>query len=217
MSAYLGLRGLTAALIFTAASAFAGDLRDLPWDEAEVGMREELKTLKGKWSDEAKWEGYLCNGRYYYLFTVEGQVAKLDLNLTDKGTVEIEAELKTINTYAEGSLRSSSTLCVPTRGWLGAGSEWAKVKAEVSFPEDSKDLKNITVIVKSTELGRLHLGKFVPVSFEDYITRQLNRGLSKVWATHLGKHLNKWISEMVRKKFPLEEPLELASAKIELQ
>lgn len=206
---------LLGTILFSSVSAQAGDLRRLPWDEAEGSLREELKTLKGSWSDEANWQGYLCNGRYYYLFTIEGQVAKLELNLTDKGTVEIDTEIRQVYTYAKGGYKSAKTLCVPTNGWLGAGSDWAKVKAEVSFPEDSKDLKNITIVVKSTELGQLHLGKYVPTSFETYLTRQANRGLAKVWATVLGKKLNTWITEMVRRKFPQEEAQHLAAARIQ--
>ena len=218
MLSKLWLNGFPAVLLctslFSPSAAQAGNLKGLPWDEAEGALREELKTLKGSWSDEANWQGYLCNGRYYYLFTIEGQVAKLELNLTDKGTVEIDTEIRQVYTYANGGYKSPSTLCVPTNGWLGAGSDWAKVKAEVSFPEDSKDLKNITIVVKHTELGQLHLGKYVPASWETYITRQANNGLAKVWATILGKKLNAWITEMVRRKFPQEQMQQLASARI---
>lgn len=189
----------------------AWDVSQLPWDEAEAGLREELKTLKGEWTDKGEWTGYLCNGRFYYLFKMSGQVAKLELNLTETGTVDVYVELKDVRTYAEGKYRSDASLCIPTAGWLGARSDWARVKAEVSFPDDGKDLKNIIIVVKSTELGHLHLGKYVPASFESYVTRQANKGLAQVWKNQLGKYLNKFISEMVRKKFPLDELESLSS------
>ncbi len=189
----------------------AWTVAQLPWKDAEQGLREELKTLKGEWTDKAEWAGYLCNGRYFYLFRMSGQVAKLDLNLTETGTVDVSVELKDVRTYGEGKYRSAKTACITTSGWLGARSDWARVKAEVSFPDDGKDLKNINIVVKKTELGHLHLGNWVPSSFEEYLTQQANRGLSEVWKRQLGVYLNKWISEMVRKKFPLDELETLAS------
>ena len=174
----------------------------LDWNRLTDEAQTEIKRLEGEWHDRRQWKGYLCNGYYEYRTRLKGDVTKVDLELNEKGSVDIHGELVNLHGGATGSYRSDTTLCVPLSGWTGVGIDSAVIEANATFKGTGSSLKDMDIRILKTQLGTIHLGKGVPAWFEQFLTRQVNRTLAVVWRSQLGGWLSQKISDFIKKKIP---------------
>jgi hypothetical protein len=172
--------------------------------QAKYEFQKENHKLTGKWEGGEQWKARWCDGYYRYTVDLGGALSTVDFELNDNGTIAVYADLKDLFGAANGVYRSPLSLCIPLRGWTGLGMDRAELFAEVKFRGDGENLSEIDVRVVSTKLGTVHIGKYVPRWMERALTNILNRALSKVWASRLGEWLSDKISDIIKKKIPVD-------------
>jgi hypothetical protein len=150
----------------------------------------------------AQWEGTLCNGSYSYKYAMHGDVGRVDFELNEQGTIDIQADIHNIFINGDGSFRGQRTLCIPLKGWFGVGIDSAHLHTLVSFTGTGQNLKDMKVRIVETTFGTIHVGSAVPGWMEKFLTRRVNKGLSKVWGSRMGGWLSEKISDIIRRQMP---------------
>lgn len=165
-------------------------------------QREETQRLEGDWKGAQEWSGKLCRSYYRYNVQMKGDIERLEFDLDEAGGLAMTGELRRIDGYGNGAYRSDYTACIPFKGGSKLQSDWAKVKAKVTFGGTGETLNDIQIRVLSTEMGHIHLGKAFPAWFERLFTSTVNKALGKLWASKLGDWVNAKITQYVKEKIP---------------
>lgn len=182
--------------------AWGFDWRQLNFAELSDEIQHDLQRFDGTWKDSAAWKGSLCGGSYYYEVYGRADAEKIDFQLNEKGSVNVNGLFKNLFAKARGRYQGDYTLCVPMKGNYEAAIDDAEIDAEATFEGAGESLKDLKVKVLRTKLGRIRLAQWLPDWFENFLTRQINRGLSQVWASRLGEWLSDKITEIIKKKIP---------------
>lgn len=195
------LLGVVFLFLAVSANASAAKISAGDWQKLGQEFQWGQQKLDGKWQEKQTWDAWLCQGFYRYDISLAAVLAKLDLQLTEKGYLIATADISDIRARAAGAYRSKATACLPVGGSLGASSPWAELRTEVHLG-DSGDLEDIRLKILSTKLGRLEMGKLFPVWFEEFFTGVLNRALTVVWNSKMGAWLSEKITKIAKDHIP---------------
>lgn len=168
------------------------------------GFTIEQDRFRGDFETSDSWRGKLCDGSYKFKGLLAGRVAKLKMDLTEEGTVDVSAELDQISGNVSGNYRSDATLCVPLSKTLKAEVDWFTAEAKVwLIPEGEEGAFRLKVRIQKTALGQIHFPSgLVPNWLEQLLTRLVDKGLNVVWKTQLGDWIGDKVGEYLKEKFP---------------
>lgn len=188
------------AIFFVVNNAYSMTAYDLNWAEIEEDYLIENYPFSGQHYERNEWDSTFCRAHSEYTVQGQGTVKWVKMKPVSPKEVIITADLRDLYARVDATLRSSYTFCITTPAWLGASSSWGKLRGRLVFNGES--LKNFTLTVEETELGRLGLGEFVPDWLADVATDLANRAFAEIWKTDAGAWMSEEIAKQLKKKIP---------------
>lgn len=188
--------------IFLSTSVWAFNLNQFGIDLGELSkeIMGRHTEIEENWQDKHVWKGALCNNGYAYKVYFYTVLKNIDLNISAENTLDATVDLNNVYGRFDGVFKSDFTACLPIKGWSGIGFDFAQIKAQVKVVEKENGDIEYQLKVLSTETKGMHIGKYVPKWFSNFLNNRLNAGLNFVWKTRIGGWISQKISEHVNKK-----------------
>lgn len=175
-----------------------------PLDSLASDLEQEVHEIGGQFKGGKNWKTALCRSSFYsYEVDAKADLATVDFELNEAGSIDVYADLYDLWAEALGRWRSYSSLCFTVGKTIELAIDRAELFAEVRFSGEGESLRDVEVKIKGTRLGTIRLGKGVPAWMEKRVTRWVNAGLAKLWASRLGDWVSKKLTDLIKDKIPV--------------
>lgn len=170
------------------------------WTLFQNDLKEEMRRFEGAWSAENHWKKLGCHGAYHVRADGAATLKDLKFDILEN-SAKITATVSDAHFNLSGDYRGASTLCRTVDvGFLIRAYDIVFV-AEI-FQAGTEEKPEIRVVVRSSLIGRIVLGKKVPDWVNHLVTSWVNRGLAYVWESSIGEKINKLLSKNVNRYLP---------------
>ena len=193
-----------ALVLLGAAPAVAEVPVELPsMDELASDLEQEVHEVGGQFNGGKKWKTALCRNSYYkYEVEAKADLATVDFELNEAGSIDVYADLYDLWAEVQGKWRGYTSFCFAVGKTLELAIDRAELFAEVKFSGDGESLRDVQVKIKGTRFGTIRRGKGVPAWMEKRVTKWVNSGLAKLWASRLGDWISKKLTALIKDKIP---------------
>jgi hypothetical protein len=188
--------------IFLSTSVWAFNFNQFGIDLGELSkeIMGRHTEFEQKWQDNHNWKGTFCENGYGYKVYFYTILKNIDLKIAAENTLDATVDLNNLYARFDGTFKSDFTACFTLKGWSGIGFDSARINAQVKVVEKENGDLEYQLKVLSTQTQGMHIGKYVPKWFSNFLNNRLNAGLNLLWKTKIGAWVSQKISDQVNKK-----------------
>lgn len=193
--------GIFSFLFLGTTSVSAWDTSQLDWNGIRSEFALENNDFGGHWMLQRVWRGSLCHGGASFRAELKGHIATVDFQPIDETSMDAVALLENVQVPLMGRYKSELSLCLPIEGQFPVVIDRVDINSRVFYGDGSDNgQEQFKLKVHDTILTGVHLGRGTPPYLEAYLTREINAGMKKVWASTLGDWLSDKLVQLLKKK-----------------